>query len=271
MTDESSVMVVLHILKPYVISDVRCASLVAMILKNISMDLGLASTLIDQYAIRLLHDIFKNVNYIKSIVLCNCSIIVMQNLASCKEYHERIMSEGYFMEVLLCVASTLNGTHEEKSERGIDPHFDEIDVAPITKAIELVAETSACHLSLVDGGIVSTFESLLNQLHDDKKLMSAKTIANIASSTNCRQNLVNSGAIELIVKISAGADIETKSKCTLAIGYLSEYTHTAVTNVSTMLSLVQDVDSASVPGAIPCVHSVRICIYVCMFVCSATP
>merc|ERR1711916_375483 len=36
-------------------------------------------------------------------------------------------------------------------------------------------------------------------------------------------------------------------KCTLAIGYLSEYTHTAVTNVSTMLSLVQDVDSASVP------------------------
>jgi hypothetical protein len=111
----------------------------------------------------------------------------------------------------------------------------------------LVAETPACHLLLVEGGIVSTFESLSNQLRDDTKLMSAKTIANIASSANCRQGLVDSGAMDFIVKISRGASVEAKSKCTLAIGYLSEYTHTATSNVSTMLSLVEDVDQYQSP------------------------
>ena len=203
MTDESSVMIVLHILKPYIISDVLCASLVAIILKNISMDPSLRSNLIDQYAIKILHEIFKSVNFTRSKVLCECSITVMKNLASCKEQHERIMKEGHFMEVLLAVASIMSGSHEEKHELGIDPSFDEIDIAPITEAIALVAETSATHKLLVDGGIVSTFTSLLHQLHDDPKLMSAKTIANIASSNDCRQSLVENGAMEFIMNISS--------------------------------------------------------------------
>ena len=250
MTDETSVMVVLHMLKPYAILDVRCASLVALILHNISMDSALAPTLIEQYAIKLLHEIFCSVDYKKSKMLCQWSITVLQNLAPCKEYHERIMNEGYFMEVLLFVASLLGGTNEEKTKRGVHSCFDELDVAPIIKAIELIAETSACHLQLVDSGIVSTFTSLLHQLIDHTKLMIAKTIASIASSTTCRQSLVNHGAMDLIMNISKHADVETKSKCTLAIGYLSEYTHTAVANVSTMLNLVKEVEQTGNQGKI---------------------
>ena len=219
MVVDSNIMLVLHTFRE--ISDLKCAAMVALTLRNLSKDVKLAEFIIEQHGIRLLYQMLKIVEYSESFLLCQSAVIVMENLAKATSFHSKIIEEGIFMEILLMIASIFFDDAEE-----MDPSFHELDVIPVVAALHLVAETSSCHKKIVESSVVATLTNLLSILSPQGLFSAAKTICSLASSPYCRQDLVDQNAVGLILSIAPKADLLTQSQCTLALAFLSACTHT---------------------------------------------
>eukprot|EP01042_Synura_sphagnicola_P031180 gene31180-40138_t len=59
----------------------------------------------------------------------------------------------------------------------------------------------------------------------------------MASTRECRDALVDQGAVELLILLADTPYIQTRSQCSLALGYLSEYTVVQKSTVASMLLL----------------------------------
>ena len=237
MVNDSTVMIVLHSLKYHAFTSIRCATIMSILLRNISQVTKLSDILVEQKAIRLLAEILREVDYRRSFVLCQSAVIVMQNLAKSKIYHAQMIGEGFFMEVLLTVASIVSEQEQH------DSSFATLDVTPIITALDLVSESQSSHAKMVESGIVATYTSLLSLLDNKTRYLTAKAICNISSSEECREGLVKEGAMELLISMAPYADTATKAKITMAIGFLSELVRTRNMDVGTTLDLVNAIES----------------------------
>jgi hypothetical protein len=91
--------------------------------------------------------------------------------------------------------------------------------------IQLISLTPECRLGIVqDGSVVKVFFSILSGLNDVIRHEMVCSLCNLAGSRECREDLVQQGAIELLVILSDSPYPDTQSQCASALGYLSENT-----------------------------------------------
>jgi hypothetical protein len=95
----------------------------------------------------------------------------------------------------------------------------------LVMTIQLISLTPECRLGLVeDGAVVKVFFSILSGLNDVIRHEMVCSLCNLASSRDCREDLVDQGAIELLVILSDSPYPDTQAQCATALGYLSENT-----------------------------------------------
>lgn len=113
MVIESNTIIALLVLSHQACSYLRTASMVVLLLRNLSIEAKVGATLIEQKCLRLLGNIFQAVEYKRSFAMCQASVIVLKNLALQKDFHEQLIGEGILMKTLLSVASLVSDEDED--------------------------------------------------------------------------------------------------------------------------------------------------------------
>eukprot|EP00607_Mallomonas_marina_P002805 CAMPEP_0182426386 /NCGR_PEP_ID=MMETSP1167-20130531/12868_1 /TAXON_ID=2988 /ORGANISM="Mallomonas Sp, Strain CCMP3275" /LENGTH=775 /DNA_ID=CAMNT_0024607763 /DNA_START=762 /DNA_END=3089 /DNA_ORIENTATION=+ len=104
-------------------------------------------------------------------------------------------------------------------------------------AIELISKSESCRLDIVEGQAIAIFSHLMNNIDDGGKFRMACSIANLASTKECRQKLVEQSAEELLIKLSRTPYVQTRTQCSVALGFLSEQTYVHRNTVASLLYL----------------------------------
>jgi len=102
--------------------------------------------------------------------------------------------------------------------------FTQREVDLISRTINLLSHSHSCHQMIVEGEVMRIFKSLIAGLSDLARGEMASALANISSSKECRESLVNQNSAELLIALSITSDSNTQAQCALALGYLSELT-----------------------------------------------
>jgi hypothetical protein len=128
-------------------------------------------------------------------------------------------------------ASTISTSKQRKSKLSQDTIYD------IVMAIQLVSLTPQCRELIVNGQVVKIFLSLLNGLNDVVRHEMVCALNNLASSRECREELVSQGAIDLLVNLAQSPYADTQAQCSAALGHLSENTQVKSGTVASLLLL----------------------------------
>jgi hypothetical protein len=113
----SHAILLLHAISHKNQMNVRLASMLSIIMRNLSFEPKVGAILIEQQAPSLLRKAIKSVDYNQSFILCQASLVFMQNIAKQKDYHDRLMEEGDLMEVLLLIASAVSSDSEDRDRK----------------------------------------------------------------------------------------------------------------------------------------------------------
>jgi hypothetical protein len=115
------------------------------------------------------------------------------------------------------------------------------DIYYMARTLNLVSSSSTCHEAIVEGNAVQICDHLLISDADtvtQSRHEVASALCALSSSKKCRQVLFDQGASELLVMLARSAsNRDTQSKCSLALGYLSEITKVSKDVVGTLLLL----------------------------------
>jgi len=137
-------------------------------------------------------------------------------------------------EINATVEAAIQNEMMDPSERRIKIPQD--SCYDMVMTIQLISLTPDCRLGIVqDGSVVKVFFSILSGLNDVIRHEMVCSLCNLASSRECREDLVQQGAIELLVILSDSPYPDTQAQCATALGYLSENT---VVNNGTCASLL---------------------------------
>ena len=230
--------------------DASCSSgdvqLMAAVLENLTLAqpspealAQVCGAIMNQDGFRLLRELITKFSA-QATAICQSSIVVLRNMALVTELHEALVGEG-FMEMLTTIASSSASHISAEGGDNLKPE----DVLGIVSAIDLVSGTEACRKPLVDGGAVKVFEDLISFLDDRAQQNMATSIAALASSPQCRESLVQQGALRLILTLSTTKNKATQAKCALAMGLLSDISFIESGTVQTLNILATAIDTTT--------------------------
>ena len=108
----------------------------------------------------------------------------------------------------------------------------------IAKSLHLLSQSHICHDSMVKGGVMTIFRSLIYaNLTEQSRVEMSGALAQIAQTKSCREQLVNQGACELLIALSITSDSNTQAQSATALAYLSEITKVKKGVVASLLLL----------------------------------
>eukprot|EP01041_Mallomonas_annulata_P005817 gene5817-11737_t len=117
------------------------------------------------------------------------------------------------------------------------PYLSHTTMLMIISAIEQISESVSCRIQIVNGKAATIFGLLMDFLNDDAKYRMACSIANLASTKECRDQLVEQNAVELLISLANSQIVQTRTQCSVALGFLSEYTKVQRNTVASLLLL----------------------------------
>ena len=230
--------------------------MIAIIIKNLTCNGSVCQQVVEQDGVKLLRSLMDNL-LDSSAVMSKAVVLVLLNLTREKHLHESIIQQG-FTSMLQQITigrkhaentnnnnnSFINAKKHQSSQQQLlksdeAPHtgLSQATILNIVSAIELISETKECRAALVEGNIIQIFKALLNDLDHVSKHEMSCAIANMASSRECRDSLVEQEVVDLLISLADTPYIQTRSQCSLALGYLSEYTKVKRSTVASMLLL----------------------------------
>lgn len=247
MVHTGNMLIGLHALHRKNLDSKGIAEMMVIILRNLTNIGTVCHIVVAQDSVRLLRDLIVDYHRISSIV-CKASVLVIQNLSRESKLHSTILKQGA-MDLLGQIADVAQGAAgQAESAKGAETADDPLrrktkatvsqgTIVTIVAAIDLLATPVECRLQTVTGGAIRIFTQLLPFLPEPAKHQMACSIGNMASSKECRDGLVQQGAPQLLVQLSKSPAVHTRSKCSLALGYLSENTAVARGTVASTLLL----------------------------------
>lgn len=123
-------------------------------------------------------------------------------------------------------------------------------------------QSAAGSLQVAQQDICSLFERLLRAPGEASKLPMAQALRNLAGCKECRQCIVDQGAVQILMSLSESSDEETQKACSDAMSFLSEFTNLQEGAVDVLLktSPAQQLHSAFKPSGclLACLDKLRV-------------
>jgi len=215
----------------------------------------------------LLHDYHLHNPYLyRSIV------ITLHNLCKVESLHERMIQQNFMRvlyqvalysgmmahaegeEDLACSSADSTTDHSDSSPQITDaivregspsnklkrrhrqPLLNAADVYNLSTAIELISRSTTVRPTIVEGRCVPVLHALSSELTELSRFKIVSALTNLAAAPECRENLVQQRANDLLIKLSEHAETEeTQQQCTMALSSLSKH---ASVNSGVMSSLL---------------------------------
>ena len=265
-------LLALHVLLRNEFCAQETAEMIAMFLRNLTCVRDVCKHIVEQEGLSIMRDLMDRYN---SRVLTSAAMLLFHNLCKDSNLHDRLGNEGVMTmikqitgvisgkadtvipdsdEELTVDGSTkevwkkdgesVNETIEEvmKNEQ-LDPSERRLKIPQdscydMVMTIQLISLTPECRLHIVQEGlVVKVFFNILPGLNDVIRHEMVCSLCNLASSRECRNDLINQGAIELLVILSDSPYPDTQEQCATALGYLSENTEVKTGTCASLLLL----------------------------------
>ena len=288
---DSHIFLVLHILyrKGFLVP--QTGEMVGLLIRNLVINSKTHTKIVESGALLLFRALYDPL-IDKSVAFARAITIIASELGTSSELHEHMIEQGIIAmlhQVVLPAPIEDNSkytklfpvkpsssygalvpdvTYNElaREQKQYSLNLSCIDIRRITDAFYYLSTTNSTHSAIVDAEYTAIIRKLLDtgKVDYDGMLSIAKCTKNLSSSKVCRQKLVDTGAVEILLEITRASmkhskginDInvnvhaieshgdrslniheETQSACTVALGYLSEITHVASGDVSSLLDL----------------------------------
>lgn len=214
-----NVLLALHAIYRSGLCNEQIAEMLAIIMRNVSEDKGTCRPIIKQHAFELLCNLVEKYSD-TNIAVFKEAVIVAFNIASEIEIREKIISQG-FVTILKKAAHLCEVAKNITDSKYITDE----DIDFLTQAVNMITQSPLCCKPIAEAGVIGIYYKMFDALSDKSRFEMACSIANMASSKDCRQLLVDQAASELLIQISASTNhIHIQSHCSLALGYLSGIT-----------------------------------------------
>lgn len=203
-------------------------------IRNMSAEKSVRDKVVHGGAYKLLVALLDQYDSELSLLSLRATIVTFYNLVQESELHSVLVTKGIVSKI-----SSLAMKHG----RNIPGHngglfYTQIDIEFITKAINLLASSEVTREVIVQGNLIEIFGVFIEGINEVSMFEIASAMAKVSSSKQCKELLVDQGAPELLIHISTtSTSLETQSKCSLALGYLSEITKVLQGTVSALLML----------------------------------
>ena len=246
-------LLALHVLLRNEFCAQETAEMIAMFLRNLTCVRDVCKHIVEQEGLSIMRDLMDRYN---SRVLTSAAMLLFHNLCKDSNLHDRLGNEGVMTmikqitgvisgkadtvipdsdEELTVDGSTkevwkkdgesVNETIEEvmKNEQ-LDPSERRLKIPQdscydMVMTIQLISLTPECRLHIVQEGlVVKVFFNILPGLNDVIRHEMVCSLCNLASSRECRNDLINQGAIELLVILSDSPYPDTQEQCANCLG-----------------------------------------------------
>jgi hypothetical protein len=241
LIEKSHVMLSMHVINRYRICSPRIARMMTFILRNLSYISASRETLVEEDALSLQLHLLEQYSNSKAVIFSALSHF-LHNLSKESYLHEKLMS-GKVMDVVRMMVPS-ESELSASSKLSNDPE----DVLRICATVNLLSCTTSCHGTILDGGAINTFSTLLQSLPESAVSAAieneiANCICNITSTPACRELLNRHGATKLLLQLSNRSAIpETQKYCSVALARLSENNHVDEGVVASLLLLSLKMD-----------------------------
>lgn len=237
--------------------------MIAMFLRNLSCIRSVCKHIVEQDGLVILRELMGKYN---SRVLTSAAMLLFHNLSKDAELHSRLCDEGV-MDMIKSVTGATSEAQTENDNEDLDSdedltvasndqcpnadlHGEKLDTVDrksrvpqdscydMVMTIQLISLTPECRSMIVENGsIVKVFFRILSGLNDVIRHEMVCSLCNLASSRECREDLVAQGAVELLVTLSETPYADTQAQCATALGYLSENTRVETGTCASLLLL----------------------------------
>lgn len=288
---DSHIFLALHILYRKGFLTPETGEMIGLLLRNVVINPKTHTKLVDSGAFLLFRALCEPLTD-KSVAFARAVTIVASEIGASDELHEAIVEQGIIallhQVVLPCsvddtskytelfpvkpgssyaaLALDLKYGELAKARKQNSLAISRVDTRRITEALHSLSTTPPTRIAIVDAEYAEIVRKLLStgNVDHDSMLFIAKCAKNLSSSKVCRQKLVDTGVVEILLEITRtsmkyskdndGANVnvhgtgplaerpptiheETQSACTVALGYLSEITHVVAGDVGSLLDL----------------------------------
>lgn len=254
-------LLALHVLYRSDLCCLQSAEMIAMFLRNLSCIRDVCKDIVEQEGLTMLRDLMKQHS---SPILTSAAMLLFHNLSKDADLHVRLNDEGIMGMIKSVTGveedgeqmqETLDSDEELTVDGSVDSRWaaaqerevnetvikalqsETADVKSrrngipqdscydIVMTVQLLSLTPECRSAIVkNGSVVKVLFSILSGLNDVIRHEMVCSLCNLASSRDCREELVRQGAIELLVILSDSPYPDTQSQVATALGYLSENT-----------------------------------------------
>lgn len=209
-------------------------AMIIVTIRNMSAEKSIRNKVVHDGAYKLLTTLLDQFEAEISLLSLRATIVTFYNLVQEANIHSVLVTKG-IVNNINCIALK-QGKNIPGQNGGL--FYTQTDIEFITKAINLLASSEVTREVIVQSNLIEIFAVFIDGVNEVSMFEIASAMAKVSSSKQCKEMLVDQGAPELLIHISTTtASLETQSKCSLALGYLSEITKVHQGTVSALLML----------------------------------